>query len=313
MTENLATIFSSITAFFFAVLGLLHFSKRLRVADRKLKNALWTVLIVSFVLSLICQVTTSIHQHAYKSDLVLRFEDKFEDKLASDRAQAARAINEYLQTTNWDSVTNDEELDGLENILGFFDELGFYWKNGEIGGAVLHEHFYNDMRIYCQESLGYIRKDQKRESIADWEYVEPLLNELTKIETTKTGKTSASCRWNKQTLQESLKAEIRLQKSTTTSAQNSPSLKKRALTLAQQIQEFTVGWKDVDSENTKSDNVDKYLTRFGLRARIMRDDLEQSGQSSDVFNKAMYEFSSNYKDVHTIQSEIERLAKNLPD
>jgi hypothetical protein len=90
-------------------------------------------------------------------------------------------------------------------------------------------------------------------------------------------------------------------------------LKKKALILAQQIREYIAGWKDTDDDNTKSQNVQNYLQRFGLRAQIMRDDLDQSGQQSKAFDKAMYDFQSNYQDVRTISAEVEKLGKNLPD
>jgi hypothetical protein len=45
----------------------------------------------------------------------------------------------------------------------------------------------------------------------------------------------------------------------------------------------------------------------------MRDDLDQNGQQSDTFDKVMYNFSSNYSDVRTIATEIEKLAKNLTE
>ena len=90
-------------------------------------------------------------------------------------------------------------------------------------------------------------------------------------------------------------------------------LKKKALVLAQQIRDFTQGWKDTDDEDSKSENIDKYLARFGLHARIMRDDLDQNGQQSDSFDKVMYNFQNNYEDVRTIIQEIEKLAKKMPE
>lgn len=90
-------------------------------------------------------------------------------------------------------------------------------------------------------------------------------------------------------------------------------LKKKALILAQQIEEYISGWKDTDDGNTQSQNVNNYLQRFGLRAQIMRDDLDQSGQHSDAFDKAMYNFQFNYQDIRIIAAEVEKLGKNLSD
>ena len=90
-------------------------------------------------------------------------------------------------------------------------------------------------------------------------------------------------------------------------------LKQNALILARQIHDFIKDWKDTDQSDTAYHNVQKYLQRFGLRASIMRDDLDQSGQHSDAFDNVMYNFDYSYKDVRTIADQIEKLANNLPD
>jgi len=96
-------------------------------------------------------------------------------------------------------------------------------------------------------------------------------------------------------------------------AQDAPPLKKKAFILAEQIRDFTKSWKDTDPQNVQFDNVQKYQQRFGLRAAIMRDDLDQSGQHSDTFDKAMDNFTMKYGEVQTIATEIEKLASHLSD
>jgi poly-D-alanine transfer protein DltD len=98
----------------------------------------------------------------------------------------------------------------MEDVLGFFDELGFYWKHGEISSDVLYEHFYSNMRTYCQTTMGYIRNEQKQESKADWENVEPLFNELTRIEANRNDVDITNCVWDVKTLQQYLNSEMRL-------------------------------------------------------------------------------------------------------
>jgi hypothetical protein len=96
-------------------------------------------------------------------------------------------------------------------------------------------------------------------------------------------------------------------------AQDLP-LKKKALILVHQIGEFTKDWKDTDDLNKKMENTSNYLKRFGLRASIIRDDLDQNGQNSKTLDGVMYDFHLyNYNDVRTIEDEIERLANSLPD
>ena len=95
--------------------------------------------------------------------------------------------------------------------------------------------------------------------------------------------------------------------------QDAPPLKRKARILSQQIREFTKDWRDTDPPNVQNDTVFGYLNRFGLRAQIIRDDLDQNGQHSDAFDKVMFNFGYNYRDVRTIADEIEKLANKLPD
>jgi len=94
---------------------------------------------------------------------------------------------------------------------------------------------------------------------------------------------------------------------------DAPPLKQNAQNLVRQIRDFIKDWKDTDSPEKTMQNIQKYLQRFGLRASIMRDDLDQNGQHSDAFDKAMYDFQYRYSDVRIITDEVEKLAKNLPD
>jgi hypothetical protein len=89
-------------------------------------------------------------------------------------------------------------------------------------------------------------------------------------------------------------------------------LKKTALILASQIRDFTKDWKDTDDPGVRYHNVKKYWERFGFRPSIVRDDLDQNGQHSDDFDKAINNYDKDYKDVRIIASELERLANNLP-
>jgi hypothetical protein len=178
-----------------------------KTRTRGLTKSFWVVLALG-VLTVVVQVLTAIEHNAYRTDLVLRYQDKF-DHLKHERAEGASAILDYLQKGSWDDV-DDAKLDSLEEVLGLFDELGFYWKHGQLSAAVLYEHFYDYMRIYCQETRGYIEEQQRAESPDVWEYVRPLFENLAQIEAKKTHRRPEDCRWDRAGLEEGLKAEIRL-------------------------------------------------------------------------------------------------------
>lgn len=94
---------------------------------------------------------------------------------------------------------------------------------------------------------------------------------------------------------------------------DAPPIKKSALILASQIHEYIKDWKDLDDPVRKMENVRRYLQRFGARASIMRDDLDQNGQDSPSLDKEMQAFEWNYQDIRIIANEIEILASKLPD
>jgi hypothetical protein len=73
-------------------------------------------------------------------------------------------------------------------------------------------------------------------------------------------------------------------------------------------------WKNTDVGPAANSNVMGYLKRFGLRASIIRDDLDQNGQHSEALDKVMYDFPmDDYYAIRTIADQIEKLANGLPD
>jgi hypothetical protein len=207
MTESSATLFNSIGLLFLTALGGWAIFKEYREKHHRIKKLIWFAAVVFIGLSIIFQFSAQHHEWEYKNDLVLRYQDRFEERMIADRVHAAKAISFFLKNGKWTGVSA-KDTDGLENVLAFYDELGFYWKHDEISTDVLYEHCYSDMRTYCQEGLDYIHLSQKNDSPADWEYVEPLFSELTKIEAKRAGKDVSKCVWDRKTLQGYLDSEI---------------------------------------------------------------------------------------------------------
>src|SRR5271154_5674851 len=186
MTENSATLFNSIGLLFLTALGGWAVFKERKEQYHRLKITMWFVAVTFIGSSILIQALAQHHEWEYKNDLVLRYQDRYEDQMIDSRIAAANAVSIYLQKGNWNADTNQYDVDGLENVLAFYDELGFYWKNHEVSTDVLYEHFYNDMRTYCQAGMNYIQT--KSDSPTDWEYVKPLFDELTRMESERTGR-----------------------------------------------------------------------------------------------------------------------------
>lgn len=203
--QIVATIATSILALLATVWGFRHGARKSRSGS--LGKVFWLIPAIGLV-AVIAQVLAAVAHHNYSSELLPRYEEKLEE-LREDRAKAATAIHSYLRLRDWNAIS-DSDLDGLENVLDFFDDMGFDWQHGQISGPLLYQHFYYYLRLYCQEVGGYITVVRTSDDPTIWENITPLFDELTRIEAKKLGRDSAKCKWNMETLEDSLQAEMRL-------------------------------------------------------------------------------------------------------
>src|SRR4030095_13107239 len=187
-------------------------------------------------------------------------------------------------------------------------------------GKWLGYHLTRDWRLMFQAPIAFLAVFVFSIAIAwllTWNVVVPQKNEqITTKQTIIEGKQTQVDYLSKQletTQRENDKLSKQIEDLRIYRAQDALPLKKKALILAQQIRDFAKQWKDADSPEVQSQNVFKYHQRFGRRVQIMRDDLDQNGQQSDEFDKVIQNFSSSYQNVITIASEIEKLAKRLPE
>jgi len=180
----------------------------------RLHVALLWILAGLIFASLVFQFWSAFHRYNYDTDLARYYEDnKFENpRMIQHRSQAAAALLEYLSNTNenWDSLTNS--TDGLDYVLGFFDELGYDEQHGRISADVIHEYFYADIVGYYQASEKYIVWSQKTDSSDDFQFVKPLFDSVTEVESRKTGRSSSTLVWNNKDMFDYLKSEMKQSK-----------------------------------------------------------------------------------------------------
>ncbi|HLZ17295.1 MAG TPA: hypothetical protein VKQ08_09650 [Cyclobacteriaceae bacterium] len=122
------------------------------------------------------------------------YDDKFES-MTQKRTKAAIAIQEYLSKGDWNQVTNN--TDGLDDVLGLFEIMGYDEQHGLISPDVLHEYFYEDIAAYYQASTGYIAMVQKSDGAATYANLKPLYNTMIKIEAEKEHTNVDAVRWEK--------------------------------------------------------------------------------------------------------------------
>ena len=187
---------------FIAILGIMAYEKKITPVKRHLGKLLWVAFILA-VFALIAQFAASAHHNNFRTDIIFKYDDKFES-MKKERSEAAAELYGHLQKGDLNSLTNAPALD---DVLGVFDDLGFYWKNKEVSDEVLYQEFYDSIRTYCQPSEFYITNAQRDEPDA-FENIKPLFDHLTEIEAKKTKTTIEKCSWSKTDELTALKNEI---------------------------------------------------------------------------------------------------------
>ena len=72
-------------------------------------------------------------------------------------------------------------LDKIDDVLDFFEDVGFYVNGGQISPEIAHHHFYHWLRMYWQASIDYVEAWRKRES-ARWNHIDALFEITSEVE-----------------------------------------------------------------------------------------------------------------------------------
>ncbi len=228
LVEILALFLNSLALFALIALGTraaIHATRQQHFADqvRRSKNqppihitskrpwlemAGWTVAFASLILGLILQLMAASSHNNYDTDTIKNYDQKF-DKMVQERISAATALKEYYQKGNWDAVTNS--TDGLDYVLGFWDNMGYDEQHGKISANVAWQYFYDDIADYYQGSFEYIAISQKDDPT--WfENIKPLFDDVTKIEGKRRNRQPAELHISGTNYLEYLRSEIDLKK-----------------------------------------------------------------------------------------------------
>jgi hypothetical protein len=106
---------------------------------------------------------------------------KFDERFYGDEIKNARAKAATILKSNQGKLRRtNPELDDIDNILDFFEDVGFYVHGDQITPEVAHHHFYHWIRGYYLASRDYIEAWQTTEP--RWEYVAKLFKTTHQIE-----------------------------------------------------------------------------------------------------------------------------------
>lgn len=149
-------------------------------------NILYIVLPACVLLVLLVAKTCFQYQNrTYDPMWALRFQTIFDD-MQGKRQKAAQALLKH----NGDRKNVDahmSELSDVDDVLDFFEDIGFYVKGGQISAEVAHHHFYHWIRGYWKASRNYIEACQEFEP-ARWVHICDLFETTCEIEISQTKK-----------------------------------------------------------------------------------------------------------------------------
>ncbi len=147
---------------------------------------------------------TQLVDSKYDTTLAKDYDSKFEN-MTKKRALAAIAIQEYLSKGKWSLVTNN--TDALDDVLGFFETMGYDQERGLLSPDTTHEYFCDDIMAYYQASQDYITESQKKDGATAYEHIKPLFKLMVETEAKKEHTNAVAISWSKDDLWKYFQAE----------------------------------------------------------------------------------------------------------
>ena len=133
-------------------------------------------------------------EEAFKTNslkLVMDLSKEFDDDLDEDRTIIGKYIikHKILDRPSMTGQEYESIYQSIENVIDFFDMLGFYIKNNYIKTDLVWNNFYYWFNLYHEFYVKYSIKDFRfKDSPQVWKNLEYLRDELRKIEFAESGK-----------------------------------------------------------------------------------------------------------------------------
>jgi hypothetical protein len=114
----------------------------------------------------------------------LKFQEQF-NSLDKQRAKASKCLLSNKDHLN-DLEKYEHELSHIDDVLDFFEDIGFYMGGDQISPEVVHHHFYHWIRGYWEASEDYVKAWQSKEP-ARWNHLKRLYDTITQVEVHESG------------------------------------------------------------------------------------------------------------------------------
>jgi len=138
------------------------------------------------VILLAYQAWSEYQHRTYDPTWAFRFDDRFYDNELKEARFRAASI---LKDNQGKLRRTDKGLEDIDDVLDFFEDIGFYVHGDQISPEVAHHHFYNWIRGYYLAARDYIEAYQEQES-ASWKHIKELFETTREIEARGKGRTT---------------------------------------------------------------------------------------------------------------------------
>jgi hypothetical protein len=117
-------------------------------------------------------------KRTYDPTWALKFDDKFDSaEMRSARSKAAKALKDKQGRLGCADYTSPD----IDDVLDFFEGLGFFMQGDQITPEVAHHAFHHWIRGYYSAAKEYLEAAQKTEP-SHWEYVRTLFEITNQVE-----------------------------------------------------------------------------------------------------------------------------------
>jgi hypothetical protein len=200
---------------------------------------------VSAVL-LFLRAHSEYRKKTYDPTWAIKFTDWFgEEAMREARSRAAKTLQEfYGRSVDRGSLLSDpdqafenlisrrtrdyEEFEDIEDVLDFFEELGFYVNGDQVTAELAHQSFFYWIEVYYRASKKYVTFCQEESGPTAWEHIEYLYKVTRDVEKERSrDKFNEIITYSK--FEEFLRDEIALTKVVPKRAESRQSIRKRHL------------------------------------------------------------------------------------
>ena len=140
-------------------------------------------LLVGFAF-LVVQAWLEYRRRTHDPTWILKFQEQF-NLLSKERAKASRCLSNDRDHLN-DLEKYEAQLSDIDDVLDFFEDIGFYMRGDQISPEVVHHHFYHWIRGYWEASESYVKAWQRKEP-SRWNHLKGLYETVTDVEARESG------------------------------------------------------------------------------------------------------------------------------